>query len=306
MTMKYMPSGENLTHVFTWGMRTVSYMTQQYPSVSSIRSTVVMRGHVFAVQNEFFQKIGGYDPTIELGGGENLELSFRTWMCGGNIKVVPCSRVGILALNHPLEITNGNNIKRIVELWMGDRRGLVLRDKPDADIVKSVQARKSSLETLKCHDFSWFLNEVAPFLETPKHIPNQFGTLYVKSGYCARRSSDNNLQLGECRKNEYSPNSVFHLHTNGKLLCGGNCLTLTHSRFITVQPCREGDDKRQHWKYEDTGEITTKDPHKEGDKLCMMHVTDPDTANHGRQILMVQHCHIGANHDFQKFVFNVF
>ena len=55
-----------------------------------------MRGNIFAVNRKYFMQMGGYDDTLGPGGGGDLELSFRTWMCGGQIAKVPCSRVGVI------------------------------------------------------------------------------------------------------------------------------------------------------------------------------------------------------------------
>ena len=49
---------------------------------------------IFAISREFFEWLGLYDDQFEDWGGENLELSFKAWMCGGRVEYISCSRVG--------------------------------------------------------------------------------------------------------------------------------------------------------------------------------------------------------------------
>ena len=53
-----------------------------------------MPGGIFAIQSNWFYEIGSFDSKMETLGGENIDLSLRTWLCYGSLYIIPCSHVG--------------------------------------------------------------------------------------------------------------------------------------------------------------------------------------------------------------------
>lgn len=62
-------------------------------------------GALHAISKEFFMHVGMLDPDFDIWGGEDVELSFKVWLCGGKIEYVPCSFVAHMYKAHKYTVS---------------------------------------------------------------------------------------------------------------------------------------------------------------------------------------------------------
>ncbi|KAK3092460.1 hypothetical protein FSP39_003078 [Pinctada imbricata] len=145
-----------------------------------------MAGGLFAMDRDYFHYLGDYDSGLEVWGGENLEISFRIWMCGGKLEIIPCSRVGhIFRKRRPYGSPKGGdsllmNSLRVAQVWMDKYKEYFFKQRPQArdmdygDVSDRIALRKK----LQCQSFHWYLKHIYP--EQP--LPDSSGHMVPPPG----------------------------------------------------------------------------------------------------------------------------
>ncbi|CAH2056184.1 unnamed protein product, partial [Iphiclides podalirius] len=172
-----------------------------------------MAGGLFAMNRAYFWELGAYDEQMAGWGGENLEMSFRIWQCGGTLETIPCSRVGHVFRNfHPYGLpmqsdTHGINTARMAEVWMDDYAELFYLHRPDLrknPSIGDVTHRRILREKLQCKSFQWYLDHVYKEKFVPVRDVYGFGRFVnPSSGLCL-----DTLQ----REGEATPLGVYPCH----------------------------------------------------------------------------------------------
>ncbi|KOB75010.1 Uncharacterized protein OBRU01_08336, partial [Operophtera brumata] len=130
-TFEYIQASDMTWGGFNWKLNFRWYrvpereMTRRGGDRTAPLRTPTMAGGLFAIDRDYFYKIGSYDEGMDIWGGENLEMSFRVWQCGGILEIAPCSHVGhVFRDKSPYSFPGGvqnivlHNAARVAEVWM--------------------------------------------------------------------------------------------------------------------------------------------------------------------------------------------
>lgn len=267
----YQIGGFNWKGEFIWINPPETWRKARKSKAEPMRSPT-MAGGLFAIDRKYFWESGSYDGEMEGWGGENLEMSFRIWMCGGSLVIAPCSHVGhIFRDYHPYKFpsnkdTHGINTARLAEVWMDNYKYYFYQNRPELRKMAfgDISDRKALRNKLQCKSFKWYLDNVYPNKFVPSEKVFAFGNAKnPNTGMCLDSMShnyDNTEPLGiyPCHRDTNSGGNQLVSYTwRHEIRKEDSCAELgSHpsegdktGRKVMMAPCGEGTDseERQQW-----------------------------------------------------------
>ncbi|MGH0158324.1 UNVERIFIED_CONTAM: hypothetical protein FKN15_035505 [Acipenser sinensis] len=199
--------------------------------------TPTMAGGLFSIDRDYFQEIGTYDAGMDIWGGENLEISFRIWQCGGTLEIVTCSHVGhVFRKATPYtfpggtgQIINKNN-RRLAEVWMDEFKNFFYIISPGVTKVDygDISARAMLRQKLQCKPFSWYLENVYPDSQIPRHYFSLGEIRNVETNQCLdNMARKENEKVGIFNCHGMGGNQVFSYTANKEIRTDDLCLDVS-------------------------------------------------------------------------------
>nr|XP_002667267.4 polypeptide N-acetylgalactosaminyltransferase 5 [Danio rerio] len=170
---------------------------------------------------------------------------FQIWMCGGEIEIIPCSRVGhIFRSDNPYKFTKDRvktverNLARVAEVWLDEYKEVFyghgyqhLLDKNVTDIgnlTEQIQLR----EKLKCKSFKWYLENVYPDLDTP--VVKAEGLIFNVGTRKCLIFQNESFSLTKC---DLTNKSQYFTFTWLRLLRQNTSCLAPQETQLTMEPC---------------------------------------------------------------------
>jgi glycosyltransferase involved in cell wall biosynthesis len=140
---------------------------------NSTDTTPMFSGHCLAFSKQWWEESGGFDMGMDQWGGENIEFSLRTWLCGGSIRISEdswCAHWFRKAFQN-YKVSGAallRNKTRIAEVWFDEPYKSYFYDaigrQPGAINFGDIRERQAIRERLQVKDLDWFLHTLQPEL----------------------------------------------------------------------------------------------------------------------------------------------
>lgn len=276
-TYEYRGQDDGSRGVFDWDFnyRKIPLQPHHQKSKSDPFPNPVMVGGLFAISTKFFWELGGYDTGLDIWGGEQYELSFKIWLCGGKLLDIPCSRVAHVyrgGMPFPNDRKGIDfitiNYKRVAEVWMDDYKKIIYGRDPDrygkadtGDLTYQFYIKKRQ----QCKPFKYFIDEVAPdmlerfpMVEKPPFASGTIQSVAHKD-LCIdtmARGKEEPLGMYPCAQNKTSPQGtqffVLRYYRDINIKRTMNCFDSSGSgikRDIITYACHHGQGN-QYFRYD--------------------------------------------------------
>ncbi|CAG0878876.1 unnamed protein product [Darwinula stevensoni] len=307
-TFEYRAQDEGARGSFDWEFfyKRLPLLPEDVQNMPEPFKSPIMAGGLFAISSDFFWELGGYDEGLQIWGGEQYELSFKIWQCGGQMLDAPCSRIGHIYRkyapfpNPGIGDFVGRNYRRVATVWMDEYAEYLYMRRPHYKKIDpgDLTKQKAIRETLNCKPFRWFMKNVAfdqmltyPPIEPPDFASGEIRSL-ADSSLCVDsnfKGQNERIGLEKCKKENphIKGEQEFHLtwHKDIRPKSRTFCLDVsTHdSRApILMYPCH-GHGGNQLWQYD-------------GENKWLIHGGNPRCLDHNpsNQELFVAACDKGS------------
>ncbi|BFF92386.1 putative polypeptide N-acetylgalactosaminyltransferase 13 [Drosophila madeirensis] len=276
-TLKYSKGNELLKGGFDWSLH-FHWLKRELSAKEAPEQpyqSPAFAGGILMISRDWFLKLRGFNSHLKIWGGESIELAIKLWLCGGQIEIVPCSRIGHIfrprhAFDFPpqfdhesstAQATYLHNSKIIAESWLDEFKNMFYALKPAArqiplfNTVQDVDLNRQLKLELWCERFEWYLRHVSPELKAHFNELSAMGTL--KNGYrCLHTRRTDSLSKWEVILDSCYLSDITEwrlLRESGQLSTATErCLGVENNSrppLLTINPCSKHSTKMkaQRW-----------------------------------------------------------